>query len=321
MTRAVLPVSVVIGSRNRAALLADTIASICAGNTLPAEIVVADQSDGAKPAPLPVAPPVRLRYLRLTSPGVSAARNAGAAAADQRVLVFTDDDMRAAPGWLEAIAAPILNDSVATAVSGRVIAGPPETTGGFVPALAESKERASYRGRLSKDVLAGGNMAIDRHAFLSIGGFDERLGPGRPFPAAEDNDLGFRLLEAGFQIVHEPAAVLEHRAWRPANEYLPIRFSYGRGKGAFYLKHTRAGDLHMSRRLGKDLLRRAWRTLRLAHHPRLAAGEVAYAAGVLRGAAEWLLTGGRTQESQASTQESQASTHESSVLERSHARR
>jgi len=313
VTTPVLPVSVVIASRNRARLLADTIASICAGNSLPAEIVVADQSDDARPAPA-APPPIRLRHLHLGSRGLSAARNAGAAAATQRVLVFTDDDMRAAPGWLESLAAPILTGGHTTVVSGRVIAGAPETSGGFVPSLAGSAERASYRGRLSKDVLAGGNMAIARDDFDRIGAFDERLGAGSRFPSAEDNDLGFRLLDAGFQIVYEPSALLEHRAWRPASAYLPIRFSYGRGKGAFYLKHTRAGDLHTAGRLGKDLLRRAWRTLRLAHHPRLAAGEVAYAAGVLRGAAEWLLTGKRTLGSQAST-------HESSVLERSHARR
>lgn len=318
MTSRVLAVSVVIASRNRARLLADTIASICAGTTLPAEIVVADQSDSVDQEPLPVTSAVRLLHLPLTSRGLSAARNAGAAASGQPVLVFTDDDMRAAPGWLEALATPILEATGGLAVSGRVVAGAPERAGGFVPSLAGSTERASYRGRLSKDVLAGGNMAIARNDFVRIGGFDERLGAGSRFPSAEDNDLGFRLLEVGFRIVHEPLALLEHRAWRPGTEYLPLRFNYGRGKGAFYLKHTRADDLHTARRMGKDLMRRAWRTLRLAHHPRLAAGEVAYAAGVLRGAAEWLIAGQRTPASQ----ESQASTHESTFLHRgSHAGR
>jgi GT2 family glycosyltransferase len=156
-----------------------------------------------------------------------------------------------------------------------------------VTALAEDPEPALYAGRLNRDVLAGGNMAIRVGTLTAVGGFDERFGPGSRYPAAEDNDLGFRLLEAGFRVDYVPAATLEHRAWRPAGDYLPLRYAYGRGKGAFYVKHARASDLHMVRRLAADLLRRASRVPRYALHPRRAVGEIAYAAGVVRGALAW----------------------------------
>ena len=50
--------------------------------------------------------PVPLRYRREVLPGVSFARNAALAEADLADLVaFIDDDMRPAPGWLEALVA------------------------------------------------------------------------------------------------------------------------------------------------------------------------------------------------------------------------
>jgi hypothetical protein len=173
--------------------------------------------------------------------------------------------------------------------TGRVTAGHAETAGGFVPSTVDRQTPAVYSGRLRNDVLAGGNMALHRAAFMSVGGFDDRLGPGGAFPAAEDNDLGFRLLQSGCRVIYVPDAVLSHRAWRPASDYVSLRFAYGRGKGGFYLKHSHATDLHMMRRMAVDLLKRAVRAPRRARNPRLALGELAYAAGVLRGAADWML--------------------------------
>jgi GT2 family glycosyltransferase len=286
----VLPVSVIIATCNRARLLADTVHSICEGSALPAHLVVVDQSDAPEIAAgwcIPAG--VQVEHRSVAWRGLSRARNLGARLARFPILVFLDDDMRADHQWLSALAAPLLRDPGSIVVTGRVTAGAAESDGGFVPAVVDRTTEASYAGRLPIDVLAGGNMALARATFLQIGGFDESLGPGTSFPAAEDNDLGFRLLDAGLRIVYVPDAILEHRAWRSRDHFLSLRFDYGCGKGAFYLKHVRRDDLHTLRRATRDLARRAWRTVRFAHHPRLAAGELAYAAGVLTGAGQWML--------------------------------
>jgi GT2 family glycosyltransferase len=124
---------------------------------------------------------------------------------------------------------------------------------------------------------------------MDVGGFDERLGPGTAFPAAEDNDLGFRLLEAGYRIAYVPEAVVYHRAWRSRRESLALRGRYGRGQGAFYAKHLRLRDRHMLRRMAKDLVVAARSLLKMmVFQPYVAAGELVYMLGLIIGAACWL---------------------------------
>jgi len=288
----VLPVSVVIASRNRPQLLDDTVASIVAGDDVPAEIVLIDQSDGLKcldPQPARRAG-CELRHLSSAVRGLSHARNEGAELARNSVIVFTDDDMTADRAWLRPLTGPLLAGEPRAVVTGRVLPGPVETPGGFVPALVGRDTPAAYAGRIDGDVLAGGNMAIARATLFEIGGFDARLGPGARFPAAEDNDLGFRLLENGCRIIYAPDAVLYHRAWRPPSAYLPLRYSYGKGKGGYYAKHFRFDDRYMLRRMATDLLLRGGRAAKRVRRPRLACGEIAYALGVLTGAVEWLIS-------------------------------
>jgi GT2 family glycosyltransferase len=282
---------VVICSRNRPRLLSDAVESILAGDEVPAEIIVVDQSD--EPCPLPSAGArirdCAIRHLICSGRGLSLGRNQGAAAALYELLVFTDDDMSADAHWLGELVRALHRAGPKAAVTGRVLAGRPELAGCFVPALVERGAPAVYEGRIERDVLAGGNMAVRRSTFLDLGGFDVRLGAGSAFPSAEDNDLGYRLLETRHKILYVPAAVLTHRAWRPASEYLGVRYAYGVGKGGYYAKHASLTDLHMLRRLIRDLAHRLVRGPRLLRHPRRALGEFAYAIGILKGLIAWAI--------------------------------
>jgi GT2 family glycosyltransferase len=283
-----LPVSVVIPTRDRPHLVAATVDSILAGGEVPAEIVVIDQSATAADLAIGGASPsgCRIRHVAVASRGLSRARNEGVRLAECDLIVFVDDDMLADPGWLRAIVEPLMADA-ALIVTGRVLPGPRESPGGFVPALVDGAAPAEFRGRLDRDVLAGGNMAIRRTTFDAVGGFDPRLGAGSLCPAAEDNDLGYRLLEAGYRIRYVPDALLYHRAWRPAGAYLSVRYAYGLGKGGYYAKHMKASTRHFLRRLGSDLRHRVVRACRRVLRPRLAAGEMVYFVGVLVGMSRW----------------------------------
>jgi GT2 family glycosyltransferase len=281
-----LTVSVVIATIGRAGLVADLVASISNGDELPAEILVVDQSrdeptrealgglDGVTLVPSP-------------RQGLSAARNHGARRAQNDVVVFCDDDIRVTPGWLRALVQPVSSEEKVVA-TGRVERDP-QDTGGIVPALVLETEPAAHTTRGPRDVLAGGNMAIRKADLEAVGGFDERLGPGSRFPAAEDNDLALRLLTSGFTIRYEPAALVYHRAWRRSASYPVVRWRYGRGKGAFYAKNSAPGDRYGRQRAAADLGVRARRLPTVLHRPIYAAGEVLYAAGVVVGGLEWLL--------------------------------
>jgi GT2 family glycosyltransferase len=303
------PTSLVICSRNRPKLLRETVQSVLEGDEVPTEIVIVDQSDAPQPVlssrPQECASDVRYLWLdsvglsrarnagiaAATSVGLSRARNAGIAAATYDILVFIDDDMFVTPNWFGTLIRTLVQGGKRAAVSGRVLPTAPESSGGFAIAMVVGEEPAIYEGRIGTDVLAGGHMAMYRSAFGELGGFDERLGAGSLLAGAEDNEFGFRLLEAGYRIVYEPRAVLYHRAWRTNFQYVRIRWNYGRGKGGFYSKYLSLRDRYMLRRMLWDIAyrivgfpRRVWRD------PRLALGDIPYIVGILSGSTQWFLT-------------------------------
>jgi GT2 family glycosyltransferase len=283
--------AVVVPTRGRPRLAREAVDSILAGTLVPAEILVVDQSDEPDPGLAALAEGATpVRYLPTRSRGLSRARNEGLAAATAEVVALTDDDVLAEPGWLAALVDAVVEAGPGAVVTGAVREGEPEVDGGFVPASAHGAERAVYRGRQQRDVLAGGNLGAYRQALLDAGAFDERLGAGSRYPAAEDNDLGLRLLDAGFAIVYEPTAVVVHRAWRPAGDYVRVRWRYGLGKGGFYAKHARP-DGYGLRRLARDCGARLGRLPRNAVVARRrAVGDLAYVAGVLAGLVRWTAT-------------------------------
>jgi GT2 family glycosyltransferase len=287
------PSSLVISSRNRAELLADTISSVLAAAEVPSELIVVDQSDrpNAELAQLRH-PRCDVRYLWTAGSGASRGRNYGASQATHPIVAFIDDDMRVAPDWYGPLIRAAVDAGPHAAATGRVLAGQAADADCFVIAVHAWQEPQVYAGRIGRDVLATGHMALYRSALEAIGGLDERLGPGTRFPGAEDNDLGFRLLEAGYRIVYTPDSVIYHRSWRRLDEYVPLFWRYGRGQGAFYAKHFRPHDWYMGSRLRQDLgrfVRLLPRRLRRRQFLELA-GSSAFLAGAFAGGAEWMLT-------------------------------
>ncbi|HEX6105908.1 MAG TPA: glycosyltransferase [Gemmatimonadales bacterium] len=282
--------SVIVCSRNRPALLQEAVESVLRGRVVPQRIVVVDQSDLPHEglAGLGTVNGCEVYYLWDRARGVSRARNRGLEESETEVVLFTDDDVLVDPAWLEAMLASLAELGPRGVVTGRVLATSDETPGGWAPALVHDEEPATYEGRIARDVLEAGNMAAFRSTLLELGGFDPALGPGTAFPAGEDNDMGLRLLAAGCRIRYEPRAVIHHRAWRGPEEYIPLRWRYGVGQGAYYAKHMRVRDRYMLGRLARLLRRHLWLAAkRLGREPRAAGGHLAYVAGVLTGVVRW----------------------------------
>jgi GT2 family glycosyltransferase len=137
-------------------------------------------------------------------------------------------------------------------------------------------------------------MATYRSAFDQVGGFDSRLGPGTRYPAAEDNDFAFRLLEAGFSIAYEPRAIVYHRAWRSQEESLRLSWNYGCGQGAFYAKYFSFKDPYTVRRMVGNasayLVRVPYRLFRKRTQ---AYRDLLFVSGLLYGAARRWIMGGK----------------------------
>jgi GT2 family glycosyltransferase len=247
-------ISVLIATADRHELLAGCLKTLSASRFSDAEVLVLDQSPSE-----PVLPPGRqdgpsFRYFRCARRGKSAALNLGLEKARAPWLAFTDDDCEVSADWLEVIDRAARETGTGCVLTGRVIAGRREGDSVIAPSLRENGLEATYTSPTFQDVLFGNNMAIPADLVRQVGRFDESLGPGTDAPAAEDNDLGYRLLRAGVPIRYLPTMVVTHRSWRKGVDQVKLFRSYGVGQGAFYGKHLHRGDLHMAARMARNIL-------------------------------------------------------------------
>lgn len=218
-------VSVVIATRDRPRTLA--VALVAAGDVMGPrdELIVVDSASSGQDTRAVVSAHGAI-YLRADVPGVSIARNLGARHARGDVLAFTDDDCRPRTGWTDAFADAFVDPRVGLAV------GPVTGTGGG--SAADVGGRGPIRWRWPDDPAqfgSGASMAVRRTAFLDVGGFDERLGPGASVRAGEDHELFLRLLWSGWEAAFTPRAHVDHDDQRDRWATLHLFYGYGIGAG------------------------------------------------------------------------------------------
>jgi len=284
--------SVIICSRNRPTLLKEAVLSIIEGDELPEEIVIVDQSDDpdAALASETFSTKCVIRYVWTQTVGLSRAINLGVAKAAHDLLVFTHDDVLVRQDWFSVCRRMLIEKGDRWVITGRVLPGEPEVGGGFNLSTITDETPRTYREREGIEVLFPMNMAMYRSTFDTVGGFDERIGPGTSYPAAEDNDFCFRLLESGFCIAYEPEMVVRHRAWRSIDDYADLRYHYGRGQGAYYAKHMSLRDPYMLRRMMQDVRQRLGAIRSTPPSPKRR-GTARYLLGIASGMGRWFLKG------------------------------
>lgn len=229
------PISVVVPTRNRPELLDGCLTALRRSLRKTDELIVAD-SASTDPHVRRIVDKHAAIYLRCDVPGASRARNRGWQAAKHDVVAFVDDDVRVEPSWADAIERAFADANIGF-VTGRI----DEAAASHVPALAQKKEElAAVLDPESDDVLGhSANLVVRRSALDRIGGFDELLGAGGRFRAAEDLDLFDRLFMAGFAGRYEPAVAALHVPWRRLRDYIRVQGAYGVGSGARVAKLLR----------------------------------------------------------------------------------
>lgn len=283
MTAGVLEASVIIPTVGRPHQLARCLESLGACAPRPAEILVVDQGQGSETLDV-----VRshadygARLVASAGRGRGLAVNEGFAAAENQLVLVTDDDCTVGKSWI-GIAAARFRDDPGAIYTGRVLPhGDPLT----VPSTITAANARDYTGEMHCRALYAGNMAARRSAVLDFGGFDERV-----VPSSEDNDFCYRWLREGRALRYEPDMVVWHHDWRTPAELEQLYVTYARGQGVFYAKHLRRGDLYVLRYLARDVLagaNGAMLTLLRRTPPRLDAR-----LGILRGLPRGLLEGWR----------------------------
>lgn len=241
-----ITLSVVVPTRNRGALITETLESLIASDYADLEILVIDQStnDATRRAVAAAADgDGRVRLVSSSSVGSSAARNIGARESGCEVVAYTDDDCIVSPEWIPRIISEFEHPEVA-AVYGRLLPYEGKRTGREVGFKA-GMQRVEYVGRVPPWYIGhGGNMAFRRGELLAAGGFDPLLGAGGLFGACEDPDIAYRLLIRGKKIVYCPDALAYHKHWKDWAGQRRMERAYGIGAGAQFAKYIRCGEAY-----------------------------------------------------------------------------
>jgi glycosyltransferase involved in cell wall biosynthesis len=211
--------SVVIPTRDRKAVLVETLRALVSQRAPAAgfEVIVVDNgsTDGTPEAVRDLGANSRIpvKLVNEAQSGPAAARNAGAAAASGRVLVFLGDDT--APASADLLAHhDLLHREYPDwryAVQGKATWTPRRP----ISPLMEWLERSGFQ--FNFDQLAAGRVApvgafctahvsLKRQLFESSGRFDSRF----PWAAVEDVELALRLEGLGIELDYRPELVVLH---------------------------------------------------------------------------------------------------------------
>ena len=162
--------------------------------------------------------------------GAAAALNEGIHRAKHPIICQVDQDVILKPGWMQSLAEALQDRGVAAAQ------GYYETPDGTPWARVMGLDLEDrYRRLVGRDVnhVCTGNTAYRTAALRTVGLFDESLGYGY------DNDLSYRLVDAGYRLVINSKAKSIHH-WRDGWwTYLRQQYGFGYGRLDVVAKHHR----------------------------------------------------------------------------------
>lgn len=220
----------VIPAHDAAAIVGEAVAALKRDD--PAlDVLVVD--DGSSDATAERAAAAGARVLRLPQRGGPArARNRGVEASPGAdVILFTDADCRARPGFVQSLLAPFADPGV-TGTKGAYLS----SQQAFVPRFVqlEYEERyARMSGRREIDFIDTYACAYRRQALVDAGGFDERYDR----PSTEDQELSFRVHARGGRFLFVPGARTEHTHAGSLGGYVRKKAKIGYFKAATLRAH------------------------------------------------------------------------------------
>ncbi len=195
--------------------------------SFPFEVIVVD--DGSRDATAAVAERAGARVVRQDNAGPAAARNRGWREAAADVVLFTDSDCVPHPDWVRRLREAI-DDEFAVAGGTYDIANR-----GHLLAETVHAEILWRHSRLpdAPEFAGSFNLAVTRAALEAVGGFDENY----PAASGEDNDLSYRLRDAGYRIRFARGAAVAHHHPVRLGRYLSEQRRHGFWRMFLYARH------------------------------------------------------------------------------------
>jgi glucosyl-dolichyl phosphate glucuronosyltransferase len=258
-------VSILIATRNRAAQLAATLASIFTPPSLLErgwEVVVADNGSTDATAELCAhfarSFPDRFHWLAVDRRGKSWALNAGLLQAQGEVVAMMDDDVICCSDYIRQVRT-LFSDPKIDAAQGRIyidwIGGKPRWLDDLSIRMFSLRDFGDEQFDWS-DHLSGCNLLVRRHAALAVGGFAGELGPGS-VGIGEDSEFSMRLRErVGGRIVYAPGVSVRHQVpVARLSRTLMRRRHFGIGRSYAYYVPLQRSLLRLSLHALKELVR------------------------------------------------------------------
>ncbi len=257
---AIEPISVVVPTRGRGSLVLRTVESILGNDISPAEVIVVDQSDDnqTETAMAAFQGDNRVRYIRSSTRGISAARNIGIQHTSGEIIANTDDDCEVARDWLSGIAKSFSECPEASIAFGNVEAAS-HSTQGIIPAFRADR-RILIRGVSQKHKVEGigACFAFRTPLWSEVGGFDELLGTGGRFASAEETDFVIRALAKGHAVLQTSNFRVVHHGFRPWCDVGELVEGYLYGIGAMSAKQVRLNGIAYVHVMARLAARWAW---------------------------------------------------------------
>jgi glycosyltransferase involved in cell wall biosynthesis len=221
--------SVVVCAYDAAATLAVCLESLKLLNYPDYQVILID--DGSRDATAAIAEKACVRLLKLEHRGLAAARNAGIAAAEGRIVAFIDADAEADRDWLYHLAETLIRRGVGAA-GGQNFPPPSGSALAAAIAAAPGEPREVRAGDDTLDQVCGCSMALDKTKLPKPAPFDPMY-----TTAGDDVDFSWSMREHGLELAYAPGAVVIHRRRATIRDYLRQQVGYGRAEAALARKY------------------------------------------------------------------------------------
>src|SRR3989339_758797 len=152
--------------------------------------------------------------------GLARARNHGIKNSSGDYMVFIDDHASVDKSFIEQLKNTI-KLYAADAYGGRIL--DPITGVSFTPASNNNSAIKLSRARFR--YFMGSSHIISRMAIEKIGYYDENFGRGSKFFGAEESDMFFRLINAGFSVYFIPGLIFYHKVYFHEKPDMVIEYS------------------------------------------------------------------------------------------------
>lgn len=217
-----MKLSVVVITRNAGPFMRDCLDSLVYQSRKPDEVLVVDANSTDQTQAIVKEYAAKWPFVKLhVQPGTRGeGRNYGVAKSTGDIVAFIDADAIAHALWVDELIKAMANADV---VAGR------EVRLGYHGFISLKRVGMLFNG---VDItFPSVNLAYRKSAFEAIEGFDPW------FKEAEEVDLNYRAVEAGYRLVYHPTAIVYHNARSSFTGFFKQSFWYGFGRKELTLRH------------------------------------------------------------------------------------